>query len=406
MIKMSEEEKIRLRKKRYIIDKIYDGISYFASAIGVLVLISIISFVTIKGLSLVNFGLLSGDYFAETYSGYITDVDEYCNCEYTVSQDEYFSSKWGIALKDTTDREGHSVVEVTYVSEDSPLKNMINKDTEQPVEISEGDLVSKIFFTDAGVVLRKNGAEKIINKFDEANGIKEFTLQSLGGGIRGSIITTVYLVLITLLVALPLGIMTAIYFSEFAPKNRVTSILRSLIETLTGVPSIIYGLMGAAVFIPITQKLGASGGNIISGSLTLVVILLPVIIRSTEEALKVIPQDYRSASLALGANATQTTFKVVLPSAIPGILTATLLSIGRIVGESAALIYAIGTAIKDKIILTQNSTSLAVHIWTVMGDEKPNFELASAIAIVILIVVLILNLVVKYVSSRLNKSWY
>jgi phosphate transport system permease protein len=143
----------------------------------------------------------------------------------------------------------------------------------------------------------------------------------------------------------------------------------------------------------------------LSGSLTLAVILLPVIIRSTEESLKVVPNDFRYASLALGANRTQTTFKVVLKNALPGMLTATLLAIGRIIGESAALIFAIGTAVKDDITIFGRSTTLAVHIWSLMTDEPANIELASTIALIILMIVLVLNLTVKLVSRRFLKSY-
>jgi len=110
--------------------------------------------------------------------------------------------------------------------------------------------------------------------------------------------------------------------------------------------------------------------------------------------------------LALGASKTQTAFRVVLPSAIPGILTGVMLSIGRVIGESAALIFAVGAAIKDVVSLDQKSTSLAVHIWTAMSGEEPNFELASAIAIIILIVVLVLNILVKIIGKKMSKAWY
>lgn len=179
-----------------------------------------------------------------------------------------------------------------------------------------------------------------------------------------------------------------------------------MIEVLTGVPSIIYGLMGLAVFVPLTVKYtDATSANILSGSLTLAVILLPVIIRSTEESLKVVPDDFRNASLALGANHTQTTFNVVLPSALPGILTGTILAIGRIIGESAALIFAIGTAIKDDISIFGKSTTLSVHIWSLMKDEPANIELASTISLIILIIVLILNISVKLISKRFIKEF-
>jgi phosphate transport system permease protein len=138
--------------------------------------------------------------------------------------------------------------------------------------------------------------------------------------------------------------------------------------------------------------------------MTLAVILLPVIIRTTEESLRVVPNDYRYASLALGASKTQTTFKVVVPNALPGILASTLLAIGRIVGESAALIFAVGSIIRDEITLTDKSTSLAVHIYSMMTDEPANIALSSTIALIILMIVFVLNLLIKFISYRFMKG--
>lgn len=127
--------------------------------------------------------------------------------------------------------------------------------------------------------------------------------------------------MVSLLIALPIGIAAAIYLNEYANKSRLNRMIRSGIETLTGVPSIVYGLMGVSVLFPITRAFGATTTNILLGSLTMAIILLPTIIRSTEEALLVVPNSLRDASLSLGANQSQTIFKVVLPCAVPGILT-------------------------------------------------------------------------------------
>ena len=158
------------------------------------------------------------------------------------------------------------------------------------------------------------------------------------------------------------------------------------------------------IFIPFFNVVAHSnGGSILSGSLTLAVMLLPIVIKNTEEAINNIPKHYKDASLALGASQTQTTFKIILPNALPGILTATLLAIGRVIGESAALIFAVGTSIQDKITPNGSSTTLAVHIWYLMGGENPNYGTASAIAIVILIIVLVLNILVKLIGKKLNR---
>lgn len=181
--------------------------------------------------------------------------------------------------------------------------------------------------------------------------------------------------------------------------------MRSSIELLAGVPSIIFGLMGVSVLFPITKAVGINTVSVLLGGLTMAVMLLPLIIRQTEESLKVVPDGLRFASLSLGATQTQTIFKVILPSALPGIITATLLSISRIIGESAALIYTMGTFINDAPRIDQGATTLAVQIWSLMSGEQPNFELSSTISIIILVMVLILNLSVKFITYRLNKKW-
>lgn len=398
------------RRKRKIIDNIYTWITYAISFIGVFMFGAIIYYVVTTGGSLISWGLITGDsadintdVYTESGPGQFVLTD-------TISEDIYYSEAWGIGVKDSTNKEGHHIVTIEYVHPDSPLTDMIDKnslDPENPNHVQmEMGITLEILFYDGGIVLGKNGAEPFKLAFDKASTIKSMTIQKTGGGIRGSLITTLYLIFMTLILALPLGVLTAIYLNEYAPKSTVTNILRSMIDMLTGVPSIIYGLMGAAVFIPLMNRIfNTSGGSLLSGSLTMAVILLPVIIKSTEESLKVIPKDLRSASLALGASKTQTTFKVVLPNAVTGILTGVLLGIGRIIGESAALIYAIGAAIKDQVVIGERSTTLAVHIWTVMGGEVPNFELASAIAVIILVVVLGLTLIIKLIGRRLNARW-
>ena len=230
-------------------------------------------------------------------------------------------------------------------------------------------------------------------------------IQTQGGGILGSLIATLILIGISLLISLPIGIMTAIYLNEYAKFNRFTPFIRSSIELLTGVPSIVYGLMGILVLFPITALVGANGTSILLGGLTLSIILLPTIIRTTEESLKVVPDSFREASHSLGANQSQTIFKIILPSALPGILTATILSIGRIIGESAALIYTMGTYISDKPEILKGATSLAVQIWSIMNGDQPNFALASAISIVILVMVLIMNIGVKVLTRAKVKQW-
>lgn len=394
-------------KRRKMYDTFLNGITYFASSISFIVLLAILIFIFGKGYKLLNLDLIVENFESQGYVADLYDNARLCNCESNIIFDEgvYYSSKWGIAVSDQIDLLGKNIIQIVYINPKSPLLKVRDKGIgNEPIELRDEYHIIRIAFDDYPTALSRYGAENMINYLNANDDFREIEFQTKGGGIKGSLITTLYLIALTLIIALPVGIGAAIYLNEYAPNNKLTKFLKSLIETLTGVPSIIYGLMGLAVFVPITTKLtNATGGNILSGAMTLAVILLPVIIRTTEESLKVIPDDYRQASLALGASQTQTTFKVILPSAIPGIMTATLLAIGRIIGESAALVFAIGTTIKDQVSLTGKSTSLAGHIWAMMTDEPANVELSATIAIIIVLIVVILNILIKLISSRYLK---
>ncbi|HZG70567.1 MAG TPA: phosphate ABC transporter permease PstA [Chondromyces sp.] len=222
-----------------------------------------------------------------------------------------------------------------------------------------------------------------------------------GGGIWPMIVTTLYTIIISLLIATPIGILAAVYLQEYAKQGRLVKTIRFATESLTGIPSIIYGLFGAVFFVT-TLKLGMS---IISASLTLTIIVLPVIIRTTEEALKTVPPSYREGSLALGATKLQTLYKVILPSAMPGILSGIILSIGRIVGESAAIFLTAGTVAAMPESIFSSARTLTVHSYLVT-QEAGDIELAAAIGIVLIVIILILNLSATFISKKLNKADY
>jgi len=393
---------------RKIKEILLNAITYLFSGFEVLVLGAILVYIFSNGFSSLSLELLTGNYYEKV------ETLEYTRQEATKDyldpklDDSYFSSKWGISFIDTENKAGEKIVMINYVDEYSPLLSMTNSSTREYTSLVEKQVITKIILEDSDgnmyLGFARNGADSIAETFDKGDIITNLVVTTSGGGIRGSLLTTLYLILLTLLIALPLGVGAAIYLTQYAPKNKITSIMQSMIDMTSGIPSIIFGLVGAIVFIPFMNNIiGSDGGSIASGALTLAIMLLPIIIRTTEEAINVIPVTYRNASLALGASSTQTTFKVILPNALGGILTSVLLSIGRIIGESAALIYAVGTAIKDTAIINQKSTSLAVHIWSLMSGESPNFELSCAISIVILVIVLILSIITKLVAKKLNK---
>ncbi|MFC7687333.1 phosphate ABC transporter permease PstA [Ureibacillus sp. GCM10028918] len=220
-----------------------------------------------------------------------------------------------------------------------------------------------------------------------------------GGGILPMIVTTIYTIVISLIIATPIGILAAVYLQEYAKQGRLVKVIRFATESLTGIPSIIYGLFGAVFFVT-TLKLGMS---IIAASLTLTIIVLPVIIRTTEEALKTVPAAYREGSLALGNTKLQTLYKVILPSAMPGILSGIILSIGRIVGESAAIFLTAGTVAAMPESIFSSARTLTVHSYLVT-QEAGDIELAAAIGIVLIVLILAINLSATFISKKLNKT--
>lgn len=222
-----------------------------------------------------------------------------------------------------------------------------------------------------------------------------------GGGIKPFIVSTLYTIGLSLIVATPIGVLSAVYLHEYAKQGRLVKIIRYSTEALSGIPSIVYGLFGAAFFVT-TLKFGYS---LIAGSLTLSIIILPVIIRTTEEALKVVPPSYREASLGLGATRFQTLYKVILPSAVPGIVSGVVLSMGRVIGESAALFLTAGTVYKMPTSIMSSARTLTVHAF-LETKEKGDIASAATAGIVLIVMILILNLLAKFISKRFNKANY
>lgn len=214
-----------------------------------------------------------------------------------------------------------------------------------------------------------------------------------------SIINTFLMTLLSLLVCVPLGIGAAIYLTEYAKRgSKLVKLVRMTAETLSGIPSIIYGLFGSLFFV-VALKMGLS---LLSGALTLSIMVLPTIMRTTEEALLAVPDSYREGSFGLGAGRLRTTFKVVLPSAVPGILSGVILAVGRIVGETAALIYTAGTVAKVPDSLLDSTRTLAVHMYTI-STEGLYIDQSYATAVVLLMVVLGINALSTFIAKRIGR---
>ncbi|SBW09610.1 Phosphate ABC transporter, permease PstA [uncultured Eubacteriales bacterium] len=223
-------------------------------------------------------------------------------------------------------------------------------------------------------------------------------------GILPNIVNTVFLVAVTLVVVLPLGVGAAIYLTEYSRNRRVVEAIEFATETLTGIPSIIYGLVGMLFFC---QFLGL-GKSLLAGALTLVIMTLPTIIRTTQESLKTVPQSYREGALALGAGKWHMIRTIVLPSSVDGIITGCILSIGRIVGESAALLFTAGMGMTLNQFFTadgflhSSGASLTVALY-VYAKERAEFDVAFGIAAILMVLTLVINLAAKLVGKKLKK---
>ncbi|HBU12659.1 MAG TPA: phosphate ABC transporter permease PtsA [Clostridiales bacterium] len=219
-------------------------------------------------------------------------------------------------------------------------------------------------------------------------------------GILPGVINTLYMIGITLLIATPIGVGGAIYLSEYAKRGGIVRVIEFTTETLAGIPSVLYGLFGA-LFFGIAFKLGYS---ILAGSLTMVLMVLPIIVRTTQEALKTVPEPYREGALGIGATKWYMIRTIILPSALPGVITAIILAIGRIVGESAALIFTsgIGTNMPRGFFshMTESGATLTVQLYTYAA--KGQNEYAFGIAAVLVIIVLVINLLTNYMSKKFN----
>ena len=226
-------------------------------------------------------------------------------------------------------------------------------------------------------------------------------------GIGPAIVNTIYVIIATLIVVLPLGVGSAIYLTEYATNHKLVSAIEFATETLAGIPSIIYALVGVLVF---AESL-ALGKTLIAGALTLVIMTLPTVIRTTQESLKTVPQSYREGSLGLGSGKWHMIRTVVLPSSIDGIVTGCILAIGRIVGESAVLLYTVGMSMSMQnffrngleSFFSASGSTLSVALY-VYAKVRAYFDLAFSVAVVLIVITLVINLAANLVGKKLKKK--
>ena len=227
-----------------------------------------------------------------------------------------------------------------------------------------------------------------------------WTYNSENVSMLPALLNTILMAILALLIALPIGIGASVYLTEYAKSgNPLVTVVRLATETLSGIPSVIYGLFGALFFVKFLNL----GLSIVAGAATLSIMILPLIMRTTEEALLSVEDGYREGSFALGAGKLRTIFQVVLPSALPGIFSGVVLALGRVIGESAALIFTAGTVAEVAKCLTSSGRTLAVHMYLISG-EGIYVNQTYATAVILLILVIVMNLLSEWIANKLGRN--
>ncbi|MPW26007.1 phosphate ABC transporter permease PstA [Alkalibaculum sp. M08DMB] len=393
-----------MRKAKDYLAKI---LIYLSSFITVGVLLAIIAYIFINGIGLINWSFFTNEYNDKTYylqfeanklqlsdNSYKDNIPYTRNVINNDSEPLYIEELGGAIIESKKGSDIEFII--SYVEKSSSMLEAKDRRGEI-VGIKEGYIIRSI----NGENIEDKNLEEISNIVGDIQGNIELKVTNPGNGVFTNIITTLYMILLSLSIATPIGILAAIYLVEYARPGKLVSTIRFATESLAGIPSIIYGLFGMAFFV-VFLKFSLS---LLAGALTISIILLPVIIRSTEEALKAVPDSYREASYGLGATKLQTISKIIIPSAMPGILVAVILSIGRIIGESAALLLTAGTVSKIPENLFSSGGTLTVQAYYV-AKEEANIEMACAIGIVVILLIIILNLIAKLISKIFNKANY
>lgn len=375
--------KNRRRKNRWM-----SFILRFASSISVFIFIALFAFLIRNSWGHLNLRQLVTPYWPKNQV-----IEETIQKDFPTTSTCFQS--FGLCLKDETDLEGNQRIVVVD----------LEKDVFSPYGLQKGSYIESLQYTDENNSLQYGGklyndtAQTLSNKLSRATSVENIYFQTQGGGVKGSLIATIYLLLLSLLFAVPSSLLVAIYLNEYAQNIKIKKTVEKSIEVLAGVPSLMFGLMGLALFFPVLKLFHMDGLSILLGSLTISIMLLPTLIRMNQEALQTVPNTYREASYALGARKSQTIFKIILPQAFPSLISSVLMGASRVLGESAALIYTMGTFINDKPAIKHSATSLTVHLWSIMQQEQVNMALASSVSLYILFFIIILNISARLITQ-------
>ena len=381
-------------QKRRMSDMLVTALIWISSAASAGILFMIVGFIFSNGWSLISSEFLIRD---------ANDTVRFVHFESDVAATSHIEGDFLVIdqIGLTFELDEDNGIRVNDITSHSPGRRAVDN-ADQIFPIRRGQVLEGVngFRVNAHTDFAELAAE-----FD-GNTAFSLRVRQLGGGVFPMMVSTVMLIFTTLAIAAPIGILAAIYMVEYAKQGRIINTIRFAIEILSGLPSVVHGLFGMLFF---TRMMGL-GTSILSGALTMTILLLPIMIRATEEALKTVSISYREASFGLGANKIQTIRKVILPSALPGITVGIILSIGRIVGESAALLFTVGTFARlpmnpatGNLSIFETGATMTLRAF-IEVQEFGNVEMASAIGIVILIIVFTLNLFSKLITKKFGKA--
>ena len=366
---------------RKLKDGALQGLIYLSTALTVAILAVIIGFILYKGIPGINYNFLTRMW---------DDKTTFVNVERTADGTDNKEAAYVASLGITLALHDEEII-ISDIDAASPVKSALNMKN-QPYALKEHDVITKAGSTN----IKDMTVQEAAAALKEGTGPIRIKVIRPGGGIVPMLVSTIYIIVLSLVIAAPVGISSAIYLNEYAKRGRILNLIRFAIQNLAGIPSIIYGLFGMLLFVQISKM----QYSVLAGALTLSIMLLPTIISTTEEALKEIPKAYRESSFGLGATKLQTISKIILPGALPGILVAMILSIGRIVGESAALIWTAGTVAQIPKALVGGEASAATlttkMYWLI--KESGDLSTASSIAVVLLVLIIVLNIASKMIT--------